>query len=254
MASISDKITDVRNAARPNSARVSSGRSAGGTTLSCDNLAGWPTASKVHFVTYTIDSNTNPISGTQLDCVGIRSGNDITTFTVIDGTDNGNTVNDVVEMLPTAAWAQDLADALTAEHGRTGLHNAASAITIGKLLFPIGSIYTNASDNTNPGTLLGFGTWTAFGTGRVLVGIDTVQTEFDTIGETGGEKTHILTTAEMPAHTHTRGVSGTSGGFGLLDNAAASSSGNIATGSTGGDGAHNNLQPYITVYMWKRTA
>ncbi len=127
MASLTDKITDVRNAARPNSARVSSPRSSGGTTLACDNLVGWPTASKVHFVTYQIDSSSNPVAGTQLDCEGIVSGNNIGSFTVIDGTDNGNSTNDVVEMLPTAAWGQDLADALTAEHDRTGKHTAITA-------------------------------------------------------------------------------------------------------------------------------
>lgn len=145
MASISDKITDIRNAARPNSARVSSGRSAGGTTLSCDNLAGWPTASKVHFVTYTIDSNSNPVSGTQLDCVGIRSGNDITSFTVIDGTDTGNSINDVVEMLPTAAWGQDLADALTVGHERTGAHKASLPLTSPILTTPVIADYTSAT-------------------------------------------------------------------------------------------------------------
>lgn len=120
MASINDKITDVRNAARPNSARVSSGRSAGGTILACDNLTGWPTTSKIHLVTYQIDSNSNPVNGTQLDAYGIVSGNNIGSFTVVDGTDNGNSVGDVVEMLPTAAWGQDLADALMASHDRDG--------------------------------------------------------------------------------------------------------------------------------------
>lgn len=122
MASINDKLTDVRNAARPNAARVSSPRSAGGATLSCDNLAGWPTASKVHFVTYQIDSSSNPIAGTQLDCYGIVSGNNIGSFTVVDGTDNGNSINDVVQMLPTAAWGQDLADWGSSQHSRTGAH------------------------------------------------------------------------------------------------------------------------------------
>lgn len=121
------------------------------------------------------------------------------------------------------------------------------------ILYPIGSIYTNASDATNPATLFGFGTWTAFGTGRVLVSIDGSQTEFDSIGETGGEKTHVLTTAEMPAHTHsydTNTSNGTStvGVFQGGDLLAST------TGSTGGGGAHNNLQPYVVVYMWKRTA
>lgn len=119
-ASLTDKITDTRNATRPNSARVSSGRSGGGATLVCDNLTGWPTASKVHFVTYKIDSSSNPVPGTQLDCYGIVSGNNIGSFTVVDGTDTGNAVNDVVEMLPTAAWGQDLSDALMVSHNRNG--------------------------------------------------------------------------------------------------------------------------------------
>lgn len=122
MASTTDKITDVRNAARPNSARVSTSRSAGGANLACNDLTGWPTASKVHFVTYQIDSNSNPVSGTQLDCSGIVSGATITNLAVIDGTDTGNSVGDVVEMLPTAAWGQDLADGLTVGHDRTGAH------------------------------------------------------------------------------------------------------------------------------------
>lgn len=130
MASITDKITDVRNAARPNSARVSAPRSSGGATLTCDNLTGWPTASKVHFVTYKIDANSDPIAGTQLDCYGIVSGSSIGSFTVVDGTDTGHAVNDVVEMLPTAAWGQDLADAMTSQHSRTGAHSAITSTSI----------------------------------------------------------------------------------------------------------------------------
>lgn len=119
-ASVNDKITDTRNAARPVTTTVSSGRSSGGTTLSCASLTGWPTASKVHFVTYQIDTNSDPVAGTQTDCRGIVSGSDITSFSVIDGTDTGNSIGDVVEMLPTAAWGQDLADALSTSHDRDG--------------------------------------------------------------------------------------------------------------------------------------
>lgn len=120
MASTTDKITDVRNSARPNSARVTVARVVAGTSLTCNSLSGWPTDSKVHFVTYQIDSNSDPIDGTQLDCSGIVSGSTIGSITVIDGTDGGNSVGDVVEMLPTAAWGQDLADALMVAHERTG--------------------------------------------------------------------------------------------------------------------------------------
>ena len=71
-------------------------------------------------------------------------------------------------------------------------------------IYPVGSIYINAGVATNPGTLLGFGTWTAFGTGRTIVGVDSSDTDFDTVRETGGSKTdsHTLTIAEIPAHTH----------------------------------------------------
>jgi len=69
-------------------------------------------------------------------------------------------------------------------------------------IYPVGSIYINAGVATNPGTLLGFGTWTAFGTGRTIVGVDSSDTDFDTVRETGGSKTHTLTIAELPSHTH----------------------------------------------------
>lgn len=120
----------------------------------------------------------------------------------------------------------------------------------GKIGLPVGAIYISTV-STNPSTILGYGTWIAFGSGRTLVGVDTGQTEFDTVEETGGAKTHTLTTAEIPAHTHSAfdfsgGPSNLAGGGGL------NISGN--TGSTGGGGAHNNLQPYITVYFFKRTA
>jgi hypothetical protein len=123
--------------------------------------------------------------------------------------------------------------------------------------YPVGSVYINASVATNPATLLGFGTWEAFGSGRVLVGVDTGQTEFDTLGETGGAKTHTLTIAEMPSHRHA--ISDTTdadnNGTGYIDVATYQYSGSTEyTDYTGGGGAHNNLQPYITVYMWKRTA
>jgi len=133
-------------------------------------------------------------------------------------------------------------------------------------IYPIGSIYTNATDSTNPGTLLGFGTWTSFGAGKVAVGIDSGDTDFDTAEETGGSKTHTLTTSEIPGHTHDTGVVGQADknfvtdqritvpqqfGFDDDNNQGTASS---KTTSTGGGGAHNNLQPYIVVYMWKRTA
>ena len=116
--------------------------------------------------------------------------------------------------------------------------------------FPVGSIYINVT-GANPGTFLG-GTWVAFGSGKVLVGLDSEDEAFDTAEKPGGEKTHILTTNEMPAHTHTYN------GFGgsTLTPWAGSSDGKYLvqnTSSAGNGDAHNNLQPYIVVYFWKRT-
>lgn len=72
---------------------------------------------------------------------------------------------------------------------------------IGSIMYPVGSIYTNADVATNPATLLGFGTWAQYGSGRVLVGQNSGDPEFDTLGETGGAKTHTLTLAQIPNAT-----------------------------------------------------
>lgn len=126
------------------------------------------------------------------------------------------------------------------------------------VIYPVGSIYMNASVSTNPATLLGFGTWTSFGAGRVLVGLDSSDTDFDTVEETGGAKTHTLTEAEMPAHTHNTGgyaaMVGNGNEFTAGEHYDTGGTNGWATSSTGGGAAHNNLQPYIVVYMWKRIA
>ena len=128
-----------------------------------------------------------------------------------------------------------------------------------KKVYPIGSIYTSVV-STAPGTLFGFGTWEAFGAGKVMVGIDSEDEDFDTAEETGGAKTHTLTADEMPAHTH--GATVAPSGAWDPDPAVqvltyfyeSGTTYDYLTTSAGGGGAHNNLQPYITVYMWKRTA
>ena len=120
-------------------------------------------------------------------------------------------------------------------------------------VYPVGSIYINASVSTNPATLLGFGTWVAFGAGKVIVGLDSTDTDFDTAEETGGAKTHTLTTSEIPSHTHALDASDNPGGTGAIEVAGGAPTSTQTTQATGGAGAHNNLQPYIVAYMWKRT-
>jgi hypothetical protein len=134
--------------------------------------------------------------------------------------------------------------------------------------YPVGSIYINATSSTNPGTLLGFGTWVAFGAGRVMVGLDAGNAAFDTAEETGGSAdaivvshTHSITDS---GHSHT--ISGGGGGgtntsatiYPDVQNIRTSSTSSQTTGitinSTGSSATNANLQPYIVVRMWKRTA
>ena len=130
--------------------------------------------------------------------------------------------------------------------------------------WPVGSIFTSI-DPTNPVTTLGFGTWAAFGAGRVLAGHNTSGT-FNVAAETtGGEETHALSVAELASHSHshnhvenlkTTGGSGTSLAAATHNATVTASNTNTDTDATaaGSGTAHNNLQPYIVVYFWKRTA
>jgi hypothetical protein len=141
-------------------------------------------------------------------------------------------------------------------------------------IYPVGSIYTNASVATNPGTLLGFGTWTAFGAGQVMIGTGTGGGATYTAGATGGSKdatlvshTHTFTGSALPTHTHNYVranpsvfIQGSIGGTGMTNQFtsqvdAASAGTPAGTNSTeGASGTNANLQPYIVVYMWQRTA
>jgi hypothetical protein len=122
---------------------------------------------------------------------------------------------------------------------------------------PVGSIYINASASTNPATLLGYGTWVAFGSGRVLVGHDSGDADFNTAEKVGGAKTHTLTINELPkiwADGNVVGVRPGNAGFNTGSGSGFEAGSSAVTLTNGGDEAHNNLQPYITVHMWKRVA
>lgn len=153
--------------------------------------------------------------------------------------------------------------------------------------WPIGSVFI-AVVSTNPASLLGFGTWAAFGAGRVIVGRDGADVQFDVAEETGGEKTHILTENELATHTHVQYAhthvqnahahserasagGGSTNDFEIATNRSSTPSGVTSPSTTGNTTAvnqdatavnyytglsweHNNLQPYIVAYMWKRTA
>ena len=123
-----------------------------------------------------------------------------------------------------------------------------------KAVFPIGSTYIT-QENTNPNEILGFGTWERL-KGKVCLGLDEDDTDLNTIGNTGGEKTHTLTVDEIPAHTHlgTPAIYRASSVFQEIEiNAQTGRQG--YSGSTGGDQPHNNMQPFEVVgYMWIRRA
>lgn len=145
-------------------------------------------------------------------------------------------------------------------------------------IYPVGSIYMSVI-STNPSTFFG-GTWEMMPPGRVLLGQGTSDWGITyTAGSTGGEATHTLTGEEMPSHNHTAwtdiqgihkhsiqcyGWSGSSQAVssfyadrwqivGYTDD-GGSHSHNVGINNAGGNQPHNNMQPYITVFMWKRTA
>ena len=171
------------------------------------------------------------------------------------------------------------------ETGDTGPQGpAATTDQILNLVYPVGSIYMSVN-NVSPQTFIG-GTWVAWGAGRVPVSVDTTDSNFNTVEKTGGAETVTLTTSQMPNHTHQCLDSLSSNTYANnigLNYSETSAYGNFARsqssnnyGSTnsgtrktnllgnfnhthtlqsaGGGAAHNNLQPYITCYMWKRTA
>lgn len=157
--------------------------------------------------------------------------------------------------------------------------------------WPVGSIFIGATSDS-PATLLGGGSWSRFGDGRVLVSQKGDDTDFDVAGDTGGSKT--ITTAMLPPHTHSgpsHTHTGTTSGVGdhshsyTEPNAQGGMQGGGATtisddtfhgNATGGAGAHSHtfttdaggtgetgngpgtsathMPPYIVVYMWRRTA
>lgn len=123
-------------------------------------------------------------------------------------------------------------------------------------VYPVGTIYTSVS-NANPGLVFG-GTWEAFGAGRTLIGVDSEDADFNASGKTGGDKTHTLTIDEMPSHNHDilkprwSTSSGANAVFG--SNGSGTGSDYDTRGYQGGDQPFSILQPYITVYFWKRVS
>lgn len=127
-----------------------------------------------------------------------------------------------------------------------------------KKKYPIGKIILSEV-GTNPNSYLGFGTWELWGQGKVPVGVNIEDDDFNEAGKTGGEKKHTLTIDEMPSHSHMGGVKSAGSGINERnqwgnDTTQKDNMGDTYSGNTGGGQAHNNMPPYIVCYMWKRTA
>lgn len=168
------------------------------------------------------------------------------------------------------AWANDLygfGEAILAEGGvvHSGAPDTALASDrldalkniLADLNNPVGTIRAFAVA-TDPATLLGVGTWTRIGAGRMVVDAGANGGTTFTAGAVGGEVNHILTVAEMPAHNHKfyEGPPNAPGdSTSALDSVDGSTSGlTIVSQNTGGGGAHNNMPPYYVGYIWRRTA
>lgn len=196
------------------------------------------------------------VNSTTVDAAGAVMNSDTSTAGMSFVVDEDNMASDSATKLATQQSIKAYVD--------TAISNAKQA------LLPVGSIVV-LGVSTNPNTLYGFGTWTAIA-GRVLVGYDSGQTEFDTLDETGGAKTHTLSISEIPNRTGQMVAHSSRSAWwapsGVYSTSAMQSHYVVPAGATGGanstynwnfnlgggGGAHNNLQPYIVKYMWQRTA
>lgn len=158
-------------------------------------------------------------------------------------------VDDLIEVISLAV--QDNTDNIAALSSQ--ISNIGS-ITFDDI-YPVGSIYMSVN-STNPSTLFG-GTWTQL-KDRFLLGAGSTYTN----GSTGGEASHTLTVNEMPSHSHGQYVTVSSGGSlsancdydSYASGKARKSAQNVSTDPTGGGNSHNNMPPYLVVYMWQRTS
>ena len=147
---------------------------------------------------------------------------------------------------------QKVKKSLSASSARASLGGAGMSL---QSVYPVGAIYISTAD-TNPSTLFGFGTWAQIKDVFLLAAGDTYAG-----GSAGGEATHTLINSEIPSHNHAIWYPNESAGndsaqIGYPSVASKSTYYAVGsnTGDVGGGQAHNNMPPYLAVYMWRRTA
>lgn len=182
-----------------------------------------------------------------------------------------------ISALPTLT-AVDIADEFVMNDVSSSTTKRATLSAVLSVIFPVGSIYSNGAVSTNPATTWGFGTWVPDFTGQAMVGVNSSDTDFATLGQTGGEKAHTLTTSEMPAHNHGVSDPGHAHSFNLPTYVANGGGGlnyagggstwhyqdgpygtngagtGISIANNGGGAAHNVMSPYKVAAVWRRTA
>lgn len=211
----------------------------------------------------TTKSETNAFSSVNIDGFGIASSYDIR-MTITDKFNTVSTLVSVSTAIALISLYRDIGVGIgkmyEPGHGVLDIDGDLylNGYNLLNMFHPVGSIYQSIKPE-NPGTFMG-GTWVQEAKGRVLVGLDSANASFKTPGQTGGEATHTLTINEIPSHSHQQqgngGGTATTGYMNSIHHNA--NGGNVYTGNrtngTGGGGAHNNLQPYYVVYIWRRTA
>ena len=290
------------------------------TTIPLVSVTGLPTDTAVQVTIDRVDTNGASTPAKMEVVTGVVSSSNLENcLRGVEGTAQAHSAGAIVEVMLTAAQWNSTLEGILVDHAQDGTH-----FKVMSALNPVGTI-REFNVATNPADLLGFGTWDSFGAGQVTIGLDSGDSDFDTVGNTGGEKTHKLVIAEMPSHTHTQNshnhtqnahnhtqnshnhtqnshnhdqnahshtigyndsandTSGSGNDFyrNVSHNATTSSvtatnkattaTNNATTATnkattatnqattatnqnTGGNGSHNNLQPYIVVYRWVRTA
>jgi len=200
------------------------------------------------------------------------SADSTTTFTnkTFDAGGTGNSLTNVEDANIKASAAIDatkIANGTVSNTEFQHLNGVTSALqtqidtkTTLQAVYPVGSIYISVS-STDPAILFGFGTWTtANTTGRMLIGVQSNNARWDTPLETGGNERITLSVNEIPSHRH--GGIYPAGASGVYSQAfdvdhpqtGADLTHQKYTSYTGGNASHDNMPPYIAVYMWRRTA